>query len=165
MFLACNKTDVMTLERLATEQPAKRAAIQRFEDKGVSVFQLSTWTKDGVQELKNAACEKLLNFRWAATTTPTNPLLLILSFLLVLLLRICLLLILSFLLVLLLRIYILLILILFPPLILLLLFYLFHFFLFFNLSTWFSFTFATLFIFLLIFQLFTILVLILVKPW
>uniref|UniRef100_A0A6A7FP11 Nucleolar GTP-binding protein 1 n=1 Tax=Hirondellea gigas TaxID=1518452 RepID=A0A6A7FP11_9CRUS len=63
MFLVCNKSDIMTLERLAEEHPEKRAAIQQIEDKGVTVVQISTINKTGVMDLRNDACDKLLSQR------------------------------------------------------------------------------------------------------
>ncbi|XP_018020048.1 GTP-binding protein 4 [Hyalella azteca] len=63
MLLVCNKTDITTLEQLAKQSPEKYAAIKAIEDKGVPVFEISTHTKAGVMDVRNAACEKLLNQR------------------------------------------------------------------------------------------------------
>lgn len=63
MFMACNKSDIMTLERLEKEHPEKRAALRAMENKGIPLVEISTLTNAGVMELRNKACDKLLSMR------------------------------------------------------------------------------------------------------
>jgi len=60
--IACNKCDLMSLEKLAQEHPEKRALLQKYEDEGVPVFEISTMMKTGVQELKNEMCAKMMSY-------------------------------------------------------------------------------------------------------
>ena len=60
--IACNKCDLMSLEKLASEHPEKRALLQKYEDEGVPVFEISTMMKTGVQELKNEMCAKMMSY-------------------------------------------------------------------------------------------------------
>lgn len=61
--MVCNKSDIVTLDQLKEESPEKYASIKAIEDKGIPVMQISTLTKEGVMEVRNAACEQLLSQR------------------------------------------------------------------------------------------------------
>ncbi|KAF2349868.1 Nucleolar GTP-binding protein 1 Rossman-fold domain [Trinorchestia longiramus] len=63
MMLVCNKSDIITLEQLSKDSPDKYAAIKAIEDKGVPVMEISTLTKTGVMDVRNSACDKLINQR------------------------------------------------------------------------------------------------------
>jgi len=63
--LACNKSDLCSLEKLAKEEPEKRALIAKFEEEEIPVFEMSTATKSGVQELKNELCASMLKYNVA----------------------------------------------------------------------------------------------------
>merc|ERR1719431_149097 len=60
--LACNKSDLKTLDQLAVENPEKRALIAEIEAEGVAVMELSTRTKAGVQEVKDKVCRNMLTY-------------------------------------------------------------------------------------------------------
>ncbi|MCL4137091.1 UNVERIFIED_CONTAM: hypothetical protein GTU68_020193 [Idotea baltica] len=60
LIVACNKTDVVTLEQLGQENPEKRELIAAIEKEGVPVFETSTVTQKGVMEVKKEACDRLL---------------------------------------------------------------------------------------------------------
>ena len=59
----CNKIDVITLERLAEDQPESHALLKEIEAKNVPIMPISTLTKEGVMELRNTACERQLSVR------------------------------------------------------------------------------------------------------
>ncbi|XP_068213596.1 GTP-binding protein 4 [Palaemon carinicauda] len=63
LIVACNKIDVMNLERLGKEYPEKRAMIAALEKEGIPVVEMSTLTKEGVMDVKKEACDRLLAHR------------------------------------------------------------------------------------------------------
>jgi len=60
--IACNKSDLMSLKQLETDEPTKFAAIKKYADKGVPVFEISTATKEGVQTLKEEMCKRMMEY-------------------------------------------------------------------------------------------------------
>ncbi|KAK7981915.1 P-loop containing nucleoside triphosphate hydrolase [Apiospora saccharicola] len=64
VFLVVNKIDVMRPEDLDAETAAEFQSL--LTDAGVEMLQLSCNTQEGVQEVKNAACERLIADRAAA---------------------------------------------------------------------------------------------------
>ncbi|KAK6819776.1 hypothetical protein PG990_010264 [Apiospora arundinis] len=64
VFLVVNKIDVMRPEDLDAETAQEFQAL--LTDAGVEMLQLSCNTQEGVQEVKNAACERLIADRAAA---------------------------------------------------------------------------------------------------
>ena len=60
--IACNKSDIMSLSKLAEEHPEKRALLEPYEKEGIPFFELSTHDKSGVQELKNNMCAKMMKY-------------------------------------------------------------------------------------------------------
>jgi len=60
--IACNKCDLMSLSKLAEEQPEKRALLEPYEKEGIPIFELSTQEQTGVQHLKNTMCAKMMKY-------------------------------------------------------------------------------------------------------
>lgn len=57
-MIAANKCDVIRLESLSEENKQQLSSI-----KDVPMFEMSTVTEEGIMDVKNEACEKLLQFR------------------------------------------------------------------------------------------------------
>ncbi|CAK8671539.1 unnamed protein product [Clavelina lepadiformis] len=57
LFIMANKTDIVSKEELSEEN---RKIFENFENEGISVFWTSTVTGEGIMELRQAACDKLL---------------------------------------------------------------------------------------------------------
>ena len=51
--MACNKTDVLTLDELKEKSEEKRNLIKEIEDENIPVIPMSTLSKDGVMNVKN----------------------------------------------------------------------------------------------------------------
>ncbi|KAK3597055.1 hypothetical protein CHS0354_022058 [Potamilus streckersoni] len=60
LLIAANKIDVMKIEELTEE---KQQIFKAFEDDGIPVMPTSTLTEEGVINLRNEACERLLAHR------------------------------------------------------------------------------------------------------
>lgn len=63
LIVACNKIDVMNLDRLGKEYPAKRALITALEKENIPVLEMSTLTQEGVMDVKKQACDRLIAHR------------------------------------------------------------------------------------------------------
>ncbi|KAK7077582.1 Nucleolar GTP-binding protein 1, partial [Halocaridina rubra] len=63
LLVACNKIDVMNLEKLEEQYPEKRAMITAIEKDNVPVLEMSTLTQEGVMAVKKQACDMLLAHR------------------------------------------------------------------------------------------------------
>lgn len=63
LIVACNKVDVMNLEQLGKEYPAKRELISALEKDNIPVLEMSTLTQEGVMAVKKQACDRLLVHR------------------------------------------------------------------------------------------------------
>lgn len=64
VFIVINKIDVMRLDELAEEDRSKITALLKPGD--IELLQLSCNTQEGVQQVKNAACERLIADRVAS---------------------------------------------------------------------------------------------------
>ena len=60
LIVALNKIDVITLTDLRQDA---REAIMKFENEGIPVFPMSTFSEEGVTDVKNKACDVLLEQR------------------------------------------------------------------------------------------------------
>lgn len=60
LIVVLNKTDIIRLEELKDEQ---KKLIQAFIDDNIPVMEMSTFSEEGVVEVKNEACERLLAHR------------------------------------------------------------------------------------------------------
>ena len=60
LIVAVNKIDVVTLDNL---QQDARAAIMKFEEEGIPVMPMSTFSEEGVMDVKNKSCDILLEQR------------------------------------------------------------------------------------------------------
>lgn len=50
--MACNKTDVITLQELKEKSPEKFNLISALEEEKIPILEMSTLTQDGVMEVK-----------------------------------------------------------------------------------------------------------------
>uniref|UniRef100_A0A914XAA0 Nucleolar GTP-binding protein 1 n=1 Tax=Plectus sambesii TaxID=2011161 RepID=A0A914XAA0_9BILA len=57
VLIGLNKIDILRRADLA---PSKRALIDKFEEEGVHIMEMSTITQEGVMEFRNEACDRLL---------------------------------------------------------------------------------------------------------
>lgn len=60
LIVACNKTDVITLQELKEKSPEKFNLISALEEEKIPILEMSTLTQDGVMEVKKEACDRLL---------------------------------------------------------------------------------------------------------
>lgn len=60
IIVVCNKVDIVKVDHLS---PDKKAVIEAFEKTGIPIMKMSTVTEEGVCEVKNEACERLLAHR------------------------------------------------------------------------------------------------------
>ncbi|XP_042864011.1 nucleolar GTP-binding protein 1-like [Penaeus japonicus] len=60
LIVACNKTDVITLQELKEKSPGKFNLIAALEEEKIPILEMSTLTQDGVMEVKKEACDRLL---------------------------------------------------------------------------------------------------------
>ena len=59
-MVVANKIDIVSLNELSEE---KREILKELEEQDIPVLEMSTVTDVGVMEVKNEACDKLLQFR------------------------------------------------------------------------------------------------------
>lgn len=60
LIVACNKTDIVTLKELEENHPEKYKLIAALQEEKIPILEMSTLTEDGVMEVKNVACSRLL---------------------------------------------------------------------------------------------------------
>lgn len=61
LIIVANKSDIIKMQDLSIE---RRAAVNElYDDKELEIIEMSAVTDEGVIEVKNQACEKLLSFR------------------------------------------------------------------------------------------------------
>jgi nucleolar GTP-binding protein len=60
LLVVLNKADILKLEELS---PEKRALLARIESENIPIMEMSTVTENGIMEVKQEACERLLAYR------------------------------------------------------------------------------------------------------